>query len=161
MGTLTARATGLVLAVSLLVPAVAAGQLSLEGRLGATMPTGDLTDLDQTAGLAFAAEIQYTVQRNLTLYGGLGHHRFTCDGCDDDFSTTGLAGGAKLILGASGRALPWIRGDSWSTGLRWTVTLAIGGWAWTPASASIGMWPHLSTWCPHSASTPTAPKTSA
>jgi hypothetical protein len=110
MGTLTARATGLVLAVSLLVPAVAAGQLSLEGRLGATMPTGDLTDLDQTAGLAFAAEIQYTVQRNLTLYGGLGHHRFTCDGCDDDFSTTGLAGGAKLILGASGRALPWIRG---------------------------------------------------
>ena len=110
MRTLTARATGLMLVVSFLIPAAAAGQLALEGRLGATMPTGDLSDLDQTAGLAFAAEIQYTMQRNLTLYGGFGHHRFVCDGCDDPFSSTGLVGGAKLILGASGGALPWIRG---------------------------------------------------
>lgn len=110
MRTLTGRAIGLVLAVSLLAPAAAAGQLALEGRLGATMPVGDLSDLDQTAGLAFSAEIQYNVKRNLTLYGGLGHHRFTCDGCDDPYSTTGLVGGAKLILGADGGALPWIRG---------------------------------------------------
>jgi hypothetical protein len=111
MRALTVRATGLFFALSLLVPASAAGQFSLEGRLGATMPTGDLSDdFDQTAGLGLAVELMYTVKRNLTLYGGVGHHRFTCDDCEADFSSTGIAGGAKLILGADRDAMPWIRG---------------------------------------------------
>lgn len=97
-------------ACSVLLPGEASAQWALEGRLGATMPTGDLSDLEQTAGLGVAAELMYTFQRNLSVYGGVGHHRFTCDGCDDDFSTTGLASGLKYILSSTSDALPWVRG---------------------------------------------------
>lgn len=109
---MTIRSFSLVAAAALALagaPEAAQSQLALEARLGATMPTGDLSDFDQTAGLGFAGELMYTVQRNLTLYGGLGHHRFTCDGCDEDFSSTGLQAGAKLILGQSESAFPWVR----------------------------------------------------
>jgi hypothetical protein len=112
MRTSTAYGAVLVAALLALAPATAQSQWAVEGRLGATIPTGDLSDLDQTAGLGFSGELMYTMQRNLTLYGGVGHHRFTCDGCDVDVSTTGLAAGLKYVLGGGGSpaALPWIRG---------------------------------------------------
>lgn len=93
-------------------PQTAAGQegrWSLEGRLGATLPTGDLSD-DHTAGLALGADLMYTLDTNVTLYGGLGHHRFQCDGCAVDISTTGIDAGVKLLFGGNEDAMPWVRG---------------------------------------------------
>lgn len=110
IATRIARGAATAALVLALIPAAGQAQLAVEARLGATMPTGDLSDFDQTAGLGLAAELMYTVQRNLTLYGGLGHHRFTCDGCEDDFSSTGLQAGVKFVLGQDNDALPWVRG---------------------------------------------------
>jgi opacity protein-like surface antigen len=84
---------------------------SVEGRLGSTIPTGDLSDdaLNQTAGMSFGADLMYTLNPNFTVFGGVGHHRFNCDGCETDVSSTGVDGGLKLLVGADGRAMPWLR----------------------------------------------------
>lgn len=84
---------------------------SIEGRIGSALPTGDLTDggMDQTAGMSFAADLMYTLQPNLTIFGGAGHQSFNCDGCDTDVSTTGLDGGMKFLFGSNERAMPWMR----------------------------------------------------
>lgn len=89
----------------------ASAQWSIEGRLGATLPTGDLTEpLEQTGGLAVAADLMYTFRPNVTFYGGIGHHRFNCDGCDANLTTTGLDAGLKYLFGPADDAIPWIRG---------------------------------------------------
>lgn len=105
----------LALALTGLSPLAAEAQAerwSIEGRIGATLPTGDLTEGpgSQTAGLAFAADLMYTLNTNFTLYGGFGHHRFNCDGCNSDISTTGLDAGAKFLFGSNEDAMPWVRG---------------------------------------------------
>ncbi len=103
----------LLAALSVLAPAPAQAQWSIEGRLGATLPTGDLSGTDglnQTAGLALGADLMYTLSTNFTVYGGVGHHRFTCDGCEADVTTTGLDGGVKLLFGQDNGAMPWVRG---------------------------------------------------
>lgn len=101
------------LAATLLVPARAHGQdLSLEGRIGSSIPTGDLTDEagpSQTAGLSFAIEGMVTLGATTTAYAGVSHHAFNCDGCTSDVSSTGLNAGLKLLVG-DGRATPWLRG---------------------------------------------------
>lgn len=81
---------------------------SVEGRLGATLPTSDLGDT-HTAGLAVGADLMYTLNTNFTVYGGVGHHRFGCDGCEADISTTGLDAGVKLLFGGNEDAMPWVR----------------------------------------------------
>lgn len=115
MKTHQALSTALVLALAAGLPSTAEAQASrwsVEGRLGSTLPTGDLTDdvLHQTAGLAVGADVMYTMATNLSLYGGVGHHRFNCDGCDTDVTSTGLDAGAKLLFGSDERAQPWVRG---------------------------------------------------
>jgi hypothetical protein len=104
------RPLTLAAALVLAVPAASQAQLSIEGRLGATLPTGDLSDIDQTAGLGLAAELMYSVQTNFTIYGGVGHHRFTCDDCDTDVTSTGIQAGGKYLFGSNTDAMPWVRG---------------------------------------------------
>lgn len=89
----------------------AEAQWSVEGRLGATLPTGDLTDasLNQTGGLAVSGDLMYTFRPNVTFYGGVGHHRFNCDDCATDLTSTGLDAGLKYLFGPSDGAMPWIR----------------------------------------------------
>lgn len=100
----------LAIAALMLAPRAADAQWSVEGRLGATLPTGDLSDdLNQTGGLAIAGDLMYTLNTNFTVYGGVGHHRFSCDGCAADVTTTGLDGGVKLLFGSDRRAMPWVR----------------------------------------------------
>jgi hypothetical protein len=98
--------------VGLASPRGSAAQWSLEGRLGAAIPVGDLTDdpgLNQTAGLGAAGALMYTFRPNLTAYGELSGQWFTCDGCDTDASSWGFDGGLKYVLTEQGTALPWIR----------------------------------------------------
>jgi len=103
-----------VFTLTALAPTALQGQddrWSVEGRLGSTIPTGDLTGpgLNQTAGLSFGADLMYTVSPNLTVFGGAGHHRFACDDCSADVSSTGLDGGIKYLFGADRSAMPWMR----------------------------------------------------
>lgn len=105
--------TAAVAAVTLLaLPSGAAGQWSLEARLGSGIPTGEVTDapFSQTAGLGFAAEAMYTTSPRLTLYGGVSRHSFNCDDCFTDVTSTGFQSGVKVNFGQNGRALPWARG---------------------------------------------------
>jgi hypothetical protein len=98
-------------AIAFSVPMNAEAQWSVEGRLGSTLPTGEMADdMNQTAGLSFAADLMYTTSPNFTIYGGVGQHRFNCDNCDADVTSTGLDGGVKLLVGSDGRAMPWVRG---------------------------------------------------
>ena len=92
-------------------PLSAAAQVSLEGRLGAAVPIGDLTDgpAAQTAGIAAAGALYYTFQPNLSFYGEASGVWFNCDGCPDDATSWGFDGGLKYVLAGEGAALPWIR----------------------------------------------------
>lgn len=113
MKTHTRTLTSLALATALLaIPSVADAQLSLEGRVGSSIPVGDLADdavFAQTAGLSFAAEGMLSLSERATAYAGVSRHDFNCDGCSVDVSTMGFNTGIKLLLG-SGNALPWVRG---------------------------------------------------
>lgn len=86
-------------------------RLSLEGRIGAAIPTGDLSDADAGVGLALAAEAMYSFSPILTGYIGLSRDAFSCD--DDDFcgdaTSSGLQGGLKFLLAREGSMLPWVR----------------------------------------------------
>ncbi|MEZ4416675.1 MAG: outer membrane beta-barrel protein [Gemmatimonadota bacterium] len=85
---------------------------SLEGRLGATLPTGDIGDNDETAGLSGAVDLLYSVSNAASLYGGVRAYRFNCDGpeCVDDRNGKGLGAGVKFVFAREARALPWVRG---------------------------------------------------
>lgn len=99
-------------AAHLAMPSEATGQFSLEGRIGSSMPTGELTDdpgLNQTAGFSFAIDGMASLSNLVTAYAGVSRHGFNCADCPADVSTTGFNGGLKFILG-SGQALPWVRG---------------------------------------------------
>ncbi len=94
------------------MPSEAAAQFSFEGRVGSSIPTGELTDdpgLNQTAGFSFAVDGMLSLSDLTTAYAGVSHQSFNCDGCPADVSSTGLNAGVKLILGDE-PALPWIRG---------------------------------------------------
>lgn len=109
-----ALTTAVALSLCVLAPRTAQGQesrWSVEGRLGSAIPTGDLTNgaLNQTAGMSLSADLMYTVDTNLTVFGGFGHQSFDCDGCNADVSTTGLDGGIKYLFGAERKAMPWMR----------------------------------------------------
>jgi hypothetical protein len=106
---------GLILACSLtLVTALpAAGQWSLEGRVGSAMPAGELTHEptpNQTAGLSFAADLMYNFGSNVTVYGGASRQAFNCQGCTTDVVSAGFDGGMKFLFSTNGPATPWARG---------------------------------------------------
>ena len=88
------------------------GRWSFEARLGATLPSGDLSDapLEQTAGLVLGGDVMYTLSPNFSIYAGGSHNRFNCDGCDADVTTSGFDAGGKILFGSDGAAMPWVRG---------------------------------------------------
>jgi opacity protein-like surface antigen len=91
--------------------ASAQSRLSLEGRVGAAIPTGDLSDGDAGTGLALAAEAMYSFSPILTGYIGVSRDAFSCDDEDfcEDLSSSGLQGGLKFLLAREGSLLPWVR----------------------------------------------------
>lgn len=99
-------------AALLSAPADASAQFSIEGRVGSSIPTGELTNepgLNQTAGFSFAVDGMLSLSDLTTAYAGVSRQAFNCDNCPTSVSTTGFNGGLKFILG-SGVALPWVRG---------------------------------------------------
>ena len=88
--------------------------LAAEGRVGVTLPQGDLSDAGAEAGLSFGAELQANFHRNLTAYLGLHRHSFNCDnGCGDlgdSPRSTGIGAGVKYIFHRPGDVLAWGRG---------------------------------------------------
>ena len=93
-------------------PQSLSAQLSLEGRIGAAIPVGDLTDdpgLNQTAGFGLAGAAMYTFHPNLSVYAEASGQWFNCDDCDTDVNNWGIDGGLKYILFESGSAFPWVR----------------------------------------------------
>lgn len=94
--------------------AAQASRFSVEGRLGMTFPTGDLSDVGAESGLALGADLMYTFTPSLTAYAGLSRDAFSCDedeeeGCEDDLTSSGFQAGLKFLLTREGRALPWLR----------------------------------------------------
>lgn len=106
------------LIVMAVAPLAAAAQLeedferhvSLEGRVGATLPTGDLKDIDATASAALTLNLLYNLTPQWAGYFGWGFHDFGCDGCPDVVRSTGFHGGAQYTFPWRGSALPWARG---------------------------------------------------
>jgi hypothetical protein len=88
---------------------VETSRISLEGRVGVAIPTGDLSDADAGAGLALGADFMYTFAPTLTGYLGISRHMFSCDGCDE-ITAGGFQVGLKFLLARQGGALPWLRG---------------------------------------------------
>lgn len=111
-GTRTVALTLALATLMLIGPAAASAQWSLEGRAGAAIPMGELTDdpgPSQTAGIALAGGALYTFRDNLSMYFEGSWQQFNCDGCDTDIESWGFDGGLKYVLARSGTALPWVR----------------------------------------------------
>lgn len=103
--------TGFVVAAALVAaPATAQDSpFSLEARTGVTIPTGDLSDAGAESGLLFGADVFFTVDPALSIYGGWGYYRFGCDACADDVTASGPRLGLKALYHTPGEATPWIR----------------------------------------------------
>lgn len=105
------------LGVAFTVPANASAQdtasrISVEGRIGVGIPTGDISDAGGGAGLALGADLMYTFVPTLTGYAGISRHMFSCDedeGCNDDFTAGGFQVGLKFLMAREANVLPWLR----------------------------------------------------
>lgn len=87
--------------------------LGAEGRVGVTLPQGDLSDAGAEAGLSFGAELHANFHPRMTAYVGLQRHSFNCEnGCDlgDNPRSTGIGAGVKYIVHNPGDVLAWGRG---------------------------------------------------
>lgn len=107
-----ALAVGMLGTAATAVAAQTSERISVEGRLGLTLPTGDLSDAGGSSGLALGADVMYTFTPTLTGYAGISRDMFSCDddeGCDDDFTSGGFQAGLKFLLARDGNALPWVR----------------------------------------------------
>ena len=88
-------------------------RFSLEGRLGITFPSGDLSDAGYGSGFALGLDGIYNFTPALSAYAGLSRHNFSCDedeACEDGAVAGGFQGGLKLLLRREGNVLPWARG---------------------------------------------------
>lgn len=89
-------------------------RFALEGRVGLTVPTGDLSDAGYSTGLGVGLDAMYNFNPSLTAYAGISRHAFSCDEedgpCDESAVAGGFQGGLKVLLVREARALPWIRG---------------------------------------------------
>ena len=83
--------------------------IALEGRLGATLPTGELSDLGATTSHAITLNLLYNLSPSWAGYVGWGFHDFGCDGCPDVVGSNGPHAGVQYSLAWRGRALPWVR----------------------------------------------------
>jgi hypothetical protein len=96
-----------------LVPATTSAQFSIEGRVGASLPIGELSDdpgLNQSFGIAVALDAMYAVAENVSLYAGGSRHSFNCDDCPADVTTSGVVGGVKYLFPGGGPITVWLRG---------------------------------------------------
>lgn len=86
-------------------------RMSLEGRLGSTIPVSSLARAGAESGLLVEGELIYTPSVNFSVFGGAGLHSFNCNGDEDcdPFSSRGLHGGVKYLFHHSGTATPWLR----------------------------------------------------
>lgn len=88
-------------------------RISLEGRLGVTFPSGDVSDAGGGSGYELGADFMYTFTPALTGYIGVSRHSFSCDEdegpCEDSFASSGFQAGLKYLFSREGRALPWLR----------------------------------------------------
>jgi opacity protein-like surface antigen len=110
LASVTGLAVALGIAATTPVDATAQSEkLSVEGRLGAAIPVGELSDLGGEAGLALGADILYTPHTNLSVYGGYGWAWFN-DDIDMDVSASGFDAGLKVLFPRPGSAMPWVRG---------------------------------------------------
>jgi hypothetical protein len=94
---------------------VASAQLgvSLEGRMAAVVPTGDLSDMGAEIGLGLGLEFMVSLRNDLTAYLSLSRHEFGCpdDDCvfNGDVRSTGFGTGIKYIFPSPRTALLWGR----------------------------------------------------
>ena len=89
-------------------------RVSVEGRMGAGLPAGELEDIGAESGLSVGADVMYSFSPAVTGYAGLSHDRFGCDegngnACDDRLISSGFQTGLKFLLSSSSTGLPWIR----------------------------------------------------
>ncbi len=134
-------------------PEAEAQMISVEGRVGVTYPTGDLSNAGADTGLGIGAELMYTFQRNLTAYAGFNRHAFSCDSdCDLGNSprSTGLGAGLKYVFHAPGDAYAWGRGgivahqlaDDDGSGPR-NIGFELGGGIDMPIAPRLHLVPHI------------------
>lgn len=83
--------------------------IALEGRLGATLPTGEVSDLGATAGYAVTLHLLYNVSPRWAGYVGWDFHDFGCDGCPDVIGSQGPHAGVQYTFPWRGSAVPWVR----------------------------------------------------
>jgi len=99
----------------MLMPSRTAAQVSIEGRVGGSLPIGELSDdpgLNQSVGIGFGLDVMYRVAPNVALYAGGSRHSFNCDDCPADVTTSGIVGGVKYLFPGGGPTTVWIRGGA-------------------------------------------------
>lgn len=100
-------------AAHLAMPSEATGQLSLEGRIGSSMPTGELTNdpgLNQTAGFSFAVDGMASLSDLMTAYAGVSRHAFNCSDCPD------AGAGIDWLVSPRLAVVPALRANSYGSG---------------------------------------------
>jgi hypothetical protein len=105
----------LVIGLALAMPVRTDAQVSIEGRVGGSLPIGELSDdpgLDQSLGIALGLDVMYRVVPNVALYAGGSRHSFFCDDCAADVTTSGIVGGVKYLFPSGGPTTVWIRGGA-------------------------------------------------
>jgi hypothetical protein len=101
--------------LAMLVPARVDAQVSIEGRVGGSLPIGELSDdpgLNQSFGIGLALDVMYRVVPNVALYAGGSRNSFNCDDCPADVTTSGIVGGVKYLFPSGGPTTVWIRGGA-------------------------------------------------
>jgi len=138
-----------------LAPGEAQAQLGFaaEGRVGVTVPQGDLSDVGAETGLGFGAELQVNFHPRATVYAGVYRHQFGCeDSCSlgDDPTSTGLSAGLKYIVHNPGDVAVWGRGgvvyndlDLGSSSTDREIGFELGVGADMPIAERIYLVPHL------------------
>ena len=84
--------------------------VTMEGRLGGTLPMGEISDIGATASHALTLSLLYNVSPRWAGFIGWAFHDFGCDGCPDVMGSQGPQAGVQYTLPWRGRALPWVRG---------------------------------------------------
>lgn len=79
------------------------GRISLEGRGGFAVPTGELKDIGAETGLSIGADLMYNLTPRFTLYAGASRDAF-----GSGISASGVHGGVKLLARRDGTVLPWL-----------------------------------------------------
>jgi hypothetical protein len=101
--------------LSMSMPAPTTGQVSIEGRVGGSLPIGELSDdpgLNQSVGIGFGLDVMYRAAPNVSLYLGGSRHSFNCDDCPADVTTSGIVGGVKYLFPGGGPTTVWLRGGA-------------------------------------------------